>query len=102
MKTALDNYALGKQQEVSAYSYSYIIRDQNRFICPECFESVTMVDGKLSRFFKHHKKSASSIECERRVESSANQSISKRVGLPLFLRKDNKKYVLCMGFRPFP
>ena len=102
MKTALDNYALGKQQEVSADSYSYIIRDQNRFICPECFESVTMVDGKLSRFFKHHKKSASSIECERRVESSANQSISKRVGLPLFLRKDNKKYVLCMGFRPLP
>lgn len=100
MKTALDNYELGKQQEVSADKFDYIIRDSHRFLCPECLESVTMVDGKLSKYFKHHKKTLSSIECDRRVEASESHSISERVGLPLFLRKNNNKYSLCVGFRP--
>lgn len=102
MKTALDNYALGKQQEVSADKFDYIIRDPYRFLCPECLEQVTMVDGKYSKYFKHHKKTASSIECDRRVEAMETHSISERVGLPLFLRKENNKYTLCIGFRSLP
>lgn len=99
MKTALDNYALGKQQEVSADTFKYIVRDPYRFLCPECLEQVTMVDGKYSKYFKHHKKNDSSIECDRRVEALETQSISERVGLPLFLRRENNKYGLYIGFR---
>lgn len=100
MKTALDNYELGKQQEVNADNFSFVIRDQYRFLCPECLESVTMVNGKSSKYFKHHKKTKSSIECDRRVESQGTKSITERVGLPLFLRKNNDKYMLYVGFRP--
>ena len=102
MKTALDNYTLGKQQEVSADKFNYIVRDSYRFLCPECLERVTMVDGKYSKYFKHHKKTASSIECDRRVEAMETHSISERVGLPLFLRKENNKYSLNIGFRALP
>lgn len=102
MKTAIDNYELGKQQEVNADNFSFVIRDQYRFLCPECLESVTMVNGKSSKYFKHHKKTKSSIECDRRVESQGTKSIPERVGLPLFLRKDNDKYMLYVGFRPLP
>ena len=44
MKTALDNHVLGKQKEVNADDFGYIIRDKYRFICPECLEPVSMVD----------------------------------------------------------
>lgn len=100
MKTALDNYEVGKQKEVSADDFTYVIRDNYRFICPECLERVTMVDGKNSKFFKHGKRTESTVECDLRAEENANKSIYERVGMPLFLRKTLNGLKLTIGFRP--
>lgn len=94
MKTALDNHVLGKQKEVNADDFGYVIRDKDRFICPECLEPVSMVDGKYQYFFKHRKKTEQSIECDRRIESNASQSIYQRIGIPLFLRKIMMNHIL--------
>lgn len=103
MKTALDNHVLGKQKEVNADDFGYVIRDKDRFICPECLEPVSMVDGKYQYFFKHRKKTEQSIECDRRIESNASQSIYQRIGIPLFLRKNNdESYSIHIGFRALP
>ena len=103
MKTALDNHVLGKQKEVNADDFGYVIRDKYRFICPECLEPVSMVDGKYQYFFKHRKKTEQSIECDRRIESNVSQSIYQRIGIPLYLRKNNdESYSLHIGFRALP
>lgn len=103
MKTALDNHVLGKQKEVNADDFGYVIRDKYRFICPECLEPVSMVDGKYQYFFKHRKKTKQSIECDRRIESNVSQSIYQRIGIPLYLRKNNdESYSLHIGFRALP
>lgn len=100
MKTALDNYALGKQKEVDADDFSYVIRDNYRFFCPECLEPVTMVDGLYSKYFKHGRKTESTVACDLRVEGNEEKSIHERVGLPIFLRRKDNKFRLTLGFRP--
>lgn len=102
MKTALDNYEVGKQKEVNAEDFSYVVKDYGRFICPECLQPVFMAGGiKMTNHFRHHKKELGDI-CDRRTEANAHKSISQKVGLPLFLRKEANKYFLNIGFRPLP
>lgn len=102
MKTALDNYEVGKQKEVSADDFSFVVRDSYRFLCPECLEPVSMYERVYGKFFRHRKKTPSSIECDRRTEAMANKSIFERLGLPLFIRKDGNKYNLFLGFKALP
>lgn len=34
MKTAIDNYEIGKFKEVNADDFPYLVRGTDRFICP--------------------------------------------------------------------
>lgn len=101
MKTALDYYARGKQREVNANEYN---RDwdygRERFICPECGEAVHLTGNKDSNYFAHYKKSDLFVECDRRVDGTLTTSIYVRMGLPIYLRKDNEdKFSLHLGFK---
>lgn len=104
MKTAIDCYARGKQREANADEYSrarsYF---HGRFICPECGELVHLTGNKDSNHFAHYKKTDVSAQCDRRVDGIPTQSVYERIGLPLYLRKnDNGDFRLFMGFRTLP
>lgn len=104
MKIAIDFYERGKLKEANADEYnrsSYYSR--NRFICPECGEPVHLTGSKYSNFFSHYKKTDISAECERRVDAISSSSLYQRMGLPLYLRCEGKKYFrLYIGFRKIP
>lgn len=104
MKTAIDCYARGKQREASADEYSRErIYYQGRFICPECGELVHLTGSKYSNHFAHYKKTDVSVQCDRRIDGLPIQSVYERIGLPLYLRKDdNNDFRLFMGFRTLP
>lgn len=104
MKTAIDCYARGKQREANADEYSRArIYNQGRFICPECGELVHLTGSKYSNHFAHYKKTDVSAQCDRRIDGLPTQSVYERIGLPLYLRKDdNNDFRLFMGFRTLP
>lgn len=103
MKYALISYSRGKQKEVNAddyrnkYVYSY-----EKFICPECGEDVSLVRSD-SNFFRHHKKTSTSLDCSLRVEKPSLESIYERVGLPMYIRKKSEStFSLYIGFKALP
>lgn len=106
MDTAIDISILGKQKEVNASDYtSNYYGYANRFKCPECGESVSLVIPKNTNYkkhFRHKKQTDISQECERRINSIQNQSIYERLGIPLYLRKNGSMYYLAAGFRQIP
>lgn len=103
MKTAIDNYEIGKQKEVDADNFPYVVYGTNRFICPECKEAVSMVDGKNHRFFKHGNKSNAFIkECVRRAKSNLTISIADKLGASFYIRKEVNKHILTIGFKAIP
>lgn len=104
MKTAIDCYARGKQREANADEYSRArAYFHGRFICPECGELVHLTGSRYSNHFAHYKKTDVSVQCDRRVDGMPTQSVYERIGLPLYLRKDdNGDFRLFMGFRTLP
>lgn len=104
MKTAIDNYELGKQKEVSADIFQYSFNaDHRRFKCPECGEPVSLVIKTNSKYFRHHNKVETSKECDRRVDGDSNLNIYERLGLPLYLRKNNNGvFYFAASFRSVP
>lgn len=82
MDKAIDNYAVGKQIEVKAWKGQSVSADSRRFFCPECMESVAL---DIRGHFRHRKKTAQSIECEKRVDSPSRTAY-ERMGLPLFIK----------------
>lgn len=104
MKTALDFYARGKQKEAIADEYDRS-RDysRDRFICPECGEAVHLTGSRYSNHFAHFKKSEVSSECDKRVDGSPTDSVYKRIGLPIYMRKNSPgDFYLYMGFKALP
>ena len=95
MNKAIDNYAQGKQREVEAWAGTSIPASSGRFVCPECLENVALdVRGR----FRHKKRTAQSIECEKRVDSTS-RSAYERMGLPLYLcQTEDAKFTLGIGF----
>lgn len=95
MRKAIDNYARGKQREVEAWKGETIRADSGRFICPECLENVALT---TSGHFRHKNRTAQSIECDKRVDSS-NRTAYERMGLPLYLCKQSEgRFSLGIGF----
>ena len=103
MKTAIDNYEIGKQKEIHIDKLPFIDRRHDRFICPECKEYVHIVDKGTFKYFAHGaRKNAIVDECTRRVDGVPTQSIYERLGLPIYLRKIDNNYQLKIGFRFLP
>lgn len=104
MKTAIDNYALGKQKEIDADDFQPgSIFGSKRFTCPECGEDVFFKSSKLqNNFFSHYKRTPTTLECDRRVDVNVSMSIYERLGIPMFLRCTGDKYYLCLGFKAVP
>lgn len=95
MRKAIDNYAQGKQREVEAWIGSSISASSGRFICPECLENVAL---DVRGHFRHKNRTAQSLECDKRVDSSS-RSAYERMGLPLFLcNDDDTTFSLAIGF----
>lgn len=103
MKTAIDNYSLGKQKEIQAESFErgnkFPLR---RFTCPECGEDVFWRPSKYSKHFSHYQKTEKTAECDRRSDGNSSLTIYERLGLPLYLRINNNKFNLNIGFRYIP
>lgn len=106
MKTAIDNYELGKQKEVNADSFPYSFHANNRrFKCPECGEVVFLRNYKKtnSKIFYHRRKDETTKECDLRVDGKSNLSIYDRLGLPLYLRKNSLgEFYFAVSFRSVP
>ena len=81
MNKAIDNYAAGKQIEVTAWKGQSVSASSGRFVCPECLEYVAL---DRRGHFRHQNTTPQSIECERRV-NTPSQSSYEKMGLPLFL-----------------
>lgn len=105
MKTALDCYGRGKQKECNADEYIVgSVYSRDRFICPECGESVHLRRSKYSNYFAHYKRQNTSAECDRRVDGVPTDSIYERIGLPIYLRNGAVKgtFELSLGFKALP
>lgn len=99
MKKAIDNYAVGRQKEVTAWAGESISADIGRFCCPECLEYVAL---DKRGHFRHKNKTPQSIECEKRVDSPS-QSTYEKLGLPLFVKEFLPGlFNLYLGFYPLP
>ena len=101
MKTALDNYSLGKQKEVFASDFENTIGYQSgRFQCPVCGEDVILVIPKARvNYFKHYKRTDSSIECDRRINTYEQLNIYDRIGLSVYLKNRNNEYYFAIQYR---
>ena len=98
MRTAIDNYSIGRQKEVDANSFrkQTINVSHKRFICSECGELVGL--SKRGHFY-HTKKTIDSPNCDKRSDSTSTQTVYERMGLPLYIKQiDNSTFSLCMGF----
>jgi len=99
VKKAIDNYAIGKQIEVTAWKGQSIPASSYRFFCPECMEPVAL---DTRGHFRHKNRTVQSLECEKRVDSPSRTAY-ERMGLPLFIRRENDAaFRLYMGFPALP
>lgn len=96
MRTAIDRLQLGKEKEVDIHNFDgYRLKD--RFVCPECGEYVFPVTGGRNGFSHYKKKD---VECDRRVDGQASCTYYERVGLPLYIQRNNHTFELKIGFSP--
>ena len=104
MHSAIDFYARGKEQEVSARDYIYGRYPKGRFVCPECGEYVFLTkDKSRNQIFRHYNRTDSTPECEKRVDTVPVESIYERIGLPLYLKEEQSgHYRLFISFRAIP
>lgn len=99
MRKAIDNYAIGKQKEVTAWKGQSISASNHRFFCPECMEYVSL---DVRGHFRHKKRTSQSLACEKRVDSPSRSSY-ERMGLPLYIRKEmDDRFLLYIGFPAIP
>lgn len=99
MRKAIDNYALGKQIEVTAWKGQSISANSKRFFCPECMETVAL---DCRGFFRHKNRTLQSIECEKRVDSPSRTTY-ERMGLPLFIKEESESFFkIYIGFSAIP
>ena len=100
MKSAIDNYALGKQIEVKAVIGETCSWKTKRYTCSECGEYVTL---DRRGHFVHRERTIDSDECDKRVDGSS-ASIYERIGQPLILRcseiSGSRQFELYIGFNP--
>lgn len=92
MRTAIDRLAIGVEKEIDIHDFDGY-RTYTRFVCPECGEYVSVRERKG---FWH--RPGSGLECERRVDGTANLTFYERVGLPIYLLTENGKFSLGIGF----
>jgi hypothetical protein len=104
MDKAKENYSIGKLRTVSAdelekiYMSSVPSRSRH-FICLDCGEYVTFVRRyKYKSYFKHSNSNDTTRFCELRSQQGQSLSIYERVGLPLYLKKENSRFELNLGF----
>ncbi|MDB8794607.1 hypothetical protein PN290_01485 [Romboutsia sp. 1001216sp1] len=105
MDRAKENYKIGEVRIVSAdyikdtYKRS-ISFEEKKFFCTNCGEYVTYVyRNKGKTFFRHTNTTEETKQCELRIDSQGQLSVYQRVGLPLYLKKENNnKYQLYIGF----
>lgn len=104
MKTAICAYELGKEKEISANIFKNKYEAEGyKFICPECGEQVSFVEKEKTKYFKHHKETEISKECDKRVKGSKNLTVYEKLGLPLYLRKNcNGDYYFSILFKKIP
>ena len=96
MRTAIDRLQLGKEKEVDIYNFDGY-RQKDRFVCPECGEYVFPVTGSRNGFSHYKKKD---VECGRRIDGQASCTYYERVGLPLYIQRNNNTFELKIGFSP--
>ena len=90
MRFAIDRYAVGSEKEVAADDFDgqwYIPNRRNRFFCPECGEIVYFraKGGAQPNHFFHQERTEHTPECEKRVDGHYSQSVTERLGFPLYL-----------------
>ena len=95
MNKAIENYAFGKQKEVIAWRGESVPASSQRFFCPECLESVAL---DRRGHFRHKNRTAQSLECEKRVDST-NRTSYERMGLPFYMVEQAEEcFFLYIGF----
>lgn len=68
------------------------------FQCPECGEYVTFVRrDKYKSFFRHKKEEEE--KCNFRIKNEVKISLEERIGLRIYLKKENGKFQIYIGFR---
>lgn len=105
MDKAKENYKIGEVRIVSANQiktqYGRTIScEEKRFFCTNCGEYVTFVNPiKKKPYFRHIKSTEESYECELRIDGQGKLSIYEKVGMSIYLKKNqNKNFSLYIGF----
>lgn len=110
MHFAIDRYIgghNGQEIEVSAedifeqYRGGYIPHRNDRFYCPECQEKVFFRQhgGQKPDMFYHQNKTATSPECDKRVDGRSDLYLYERTGLPTYIiLQHGNVYKLFIGF----
>lgn len=104
MKTAICAYELGKEKEISANIFKNKYEAEGyKFICPECGEQVSFVEKEKTKYFKHHKETEISKECDKRIKGNKNLTVYEKMGLPLYLRQNcNGDFYFSILFKRIP
>ncbi len=98
METAIDRSFVGKEKEIHINDFDGY-KGYHRFICPNCGEYVFPRTGKKNvHHFSHYEKNETSIECEKRSKIGKSCSFYEKVGLPIYLKRENDCFTLNIGF----
>ena len=88
--------------EEANQKYSQTISSkQGRFFCLYCGEEVAFVRRSKENhkpFFRHSNEKENGNTCEKRNKIETYSSIYEKLGLPLYLEKENNNYSLNIGF----
>lgn len=105
MEKAKENYKSGEIRIVSAEQIKKqhgrtISSEEKRFFCLTCGEYVAYVNSvKKKSYFRHIKKTAETKECELRTEGQNKLFVYQKVGLPIYIKKNqNDKFSIHIGF----
>lgn len=74
-----------------------ISANEKRFICSQCGEYVAYVFSKSNKM-KPHFKHGRYGECDLRANSGICQLLDNKIGLNLYIKKNNKNFDLLIGF----
>lgn len=104
MDTAIYSHVLGQESLIRSTEVNGIKSYKPKFFCPECGETVFYNKGHRNKiaYFFHQRSSKSSKDCELRVQTTTNASLLHKIGLPLYLKKLNGVFFLCLGFKALP
>lgn len=96
LKYAIMRYR-GTEEEVEANAE---LQYHAHYTCPECGEVVNLIKSNYkSPHFRHHKRTTYTPECEKRVDGLIAVSLKERLGLSLYLVKNQSSdFKLYMAF----